>query len=72
MTDRIIQTLDTATLGFCAAGGIADANPALRYFIERDDGARHWFETETQARASQYWPQRPADYQRTEYGGFRP
>ena len=31
--------------------------PETHYFVQLPSGLRHYFETETKARASQYWPE---------------
>ena len=30
--------------------------PERPYYVELNSGLRHWFETDKQAKASQYWP----------------
>ena len=52
---EIAKDADSNRLGFNRLGG-GCCVPARPYYVRLPSGMRHWYETEEDARRSQYWP----------------
>jgi hypothetical protein len=54
MTERTIEERSGYAIGWQAEGGAC--YPPRHYFVRLPGGMRHHFESEAEARTSQYWP----------------